>query len=63
MVQRIAHYATGPVDGTTLAGYGAGMSDARASRLFDDRCSMFEAGPFALYKIYGSAAPFSALTP
>jgi hypothetical protein len=30
--------------------------------LFDDRCSTFEAGPFALYKIYGAAAPFAALT-
>jgi hypothetical protein len=38
------------------------MPDARATRLFDDRCSMTEAGPFALYKIYGAAAPFSALT-
>jgi hypothetical protein len=42
-------------------GYGAGMSDGRAAMLFDDRCSFFGAGPFALYKIYGAAAPFSAL--
>jgi hypothetical protein len=38
------------------------MPDARAIHLFDDRCSMAQAGPFALYKIYGAAAPFSALT-
>ena len=63
MVQRIRNYATGRVDGSPTAGYGAGMSDGRAIRLFDDRCSMFQAGPFALYKIYGAAAPFSALTP
>lgn len=62
MVQRIAHFATGPVDGPVPYGYGAGMTDARASRLFDDRCSMAEAGPFALYKLYGAAAPFAAFT-
>jgi hypothetical protein len=47
--------------GTTSQGYGAGMSDTRAMALFESRCSTFEAGPFALYKIYGAAAPFSAL--
>jgi hypothetical protein len=62
LVDRIRHFATMPVDGATPYGYGAGMPDARATRLFDDRCSMTEAGPFALYKIYGAAAPFSALT-
>ena len=66
MVQRIRNLAAGringgPGDGTTY-GYGAGMSDGRAALLFDDRCSYFQAGPFALYKIYGAAAPFSALT-
>ena len=52
----------GRVDGTKALGYGAGMSDARAAKLFEDRCSTFQAGPFALYKIYGAAAPFAALT-
>jgi hypothetical protein len=60
MVQRIGHFATGPIDGATPYGYGAGLTDARATALFDDRCSMFQAGPFALYKIYGAAAPFAA---
>jgi hypothetical protein len=61
MVQRIRHFATMPIDGTTTEyGYGAGMSDERAHHLFDDRCSMFQAGHFALYKLYGAAAPFSA---
>jgi hypothetical protein len=59
-VQRIRHFATGPVE--SPYGYGAGMSDARAVALFDDRCSMFQAGPFALYKNYGAAAPFAALS-
>jgi len=59
MVQRIRQFATMPVDSTY--GYGAGMSDERASQLFDNRCSMFHAGHFALYKLYGAAAPFSAL--
>ena len=64
MVQRIRQYATAPINGTTGdAGYGrgAGLSDTRAMRLLEGRCSTFEAGPFALYKIYGAAAPFSAL--
>jgi hypothetical protein len=39
------------------------MPDSRASQLFDDRCSMFQTGPFALYKLYGAAAAFSALAP
>ena len=63
MVQRIRSFATGKVDnGTKALGYGAGMSDARAAKLFEDRCSTFHAGPFALYKLYGAAAPFAALT-
>jgi hypothetical protein len=62
MVQRIGAMATGRVDGTKAVGYGAGLSDERAIALFNDRCSMFQAGPFALYKIYGAAAPFAAMT-
>jgi hypothetical protein len=42
-------------------GYGAGMSDDRAMNLFNSRCSTAYAGPFALYKLYGAAAAFSAL--
>lgn len=64
MVQRIQHFASAPVysaDGTTTYGHGAAMSQARAIELFNDRCSMFQAGGFALYKLYGAAAPFSAL--
>jgi len=61
MVQRISAFATGRVDGTKAVGYGAGLSDERAIALFNDRCSMFQAGPFALYKIYGAAAPFAAM--
>jgi hypothetical protein len=66
MVQRIRNLAAGRINGSPgdagNYGYGAGMSDGRAAMLFDDRCSFFGAGPFALYKIYGAAAPFSALT-
>ena len=64
MVDRIRHLDTMSVtsgDGSTNYGHGAGMSTARATQLFDDRCSMFQAGPFALYKLYAAAAPFSAL--
>ena len=63
MVQRIGHFATMRVDGPTPYGYGAGMSETRATQLFDNRCSVAQAGPFALYKLYGAAAPFSALAP
>ena len=59
MVQRIAHFATLPVNAPY--GYGSGMSDTRAMVLFESRCSTAYAGPFALYKLYGAAAPFSAL--
>jgi len=66
MVQRIRALAGGAVNGSpgdfTTYGYGAGLSDGRAASMFDDRCSTFEAGPFALYKIYGAAAPFAAYT-
>lgn len=62
MVQRIRRFATGKVDGTQALGYGAGLSDAQAGRLFEDRCSTAQAGPFALYKIYGAAAPFATMT-
>jgi hypothetical protein len=64
MVQRIRHFATMPIngtDGSTSYGYGAGMSDDRAMTLFNSRCSTAYAGPFALYKLYGAAAAFSAL--
>ena len=64
MVQRIQRYDQPQVysgDGTTAYGHGAVMSQARAVQLFDDRCSTFQAGGFALYKLYGAAAPFSAL--
>ncbi len=62
IVQRIRDFATGKVDGTKTLGHGAGMSDARATQLFEDRCSTFHAGSFALYKLYGAAAPFAALS-
>ena len=62
MVQRIRHNATQPINGdaTNVYGNGAGISDTRATALLESRCSMFGAGPFALYKIYGAAAPFAA---
>ena len=63
VVQRIRNFATGKVDnGTKALGYGPGLTDAQAGKVFEDRCSTFQAGPFALYKIYGAAAPFAALT-
>ncbi|WP_372735288.1 right-handed parallel beta-helix repeat-containing protein [Nocardioides sp.] len=61
MVQRIRHFATMPIDGPTPYGFGAGMPDARATKLFNSRCSTAYAGSFALYKLYGAAAAFSAV--
>jgi hypothetical protein len=64
MVDRIQHFATMPINGTAgdrLLGYGAGMSTNRAALFLDDRCSMTQAGPFALYKLYGAAAAFAAV--
>ena len=61
MVQRIREFATGPIDGSTPYGYGAGMPDDRARKLFNSRCSTAYAGSFALYKLYGAAAAFSAV--
>ena len=61
MVQRIRQFATGPIDGSTPYGFGAGMPDDRARKLFNSRCSTAYAGSFALYKLYGAAAAFSAV--
>ncbi len=62
MVQRIQSYATGAISGSTPYGFGAGMSDSRAVELFDSRCSTSHTGSYALYKLYGAAAPFLAQT-
>jgi hypothetical protein len=65
LVQRIRHYATQPINGdaTNVYGYGSGMSDTRAMELFESRCSTAGVGAFALYKLYGAAAPFAAYSP
>ncbi len=60
VVQRIQSYATGAISGSTPYGFGAGMSDSRAVELFDSRCSTSHTGSYALYKLYGAAAPFLA---
>lgn len=46
--------------GSAAYGHGATLTDTMAARLFEDRCSFFGAGAFALYKIYGAAAPFAS---
>jgi hypothetical protein len=60
IVQRIAHFDSGSVDGDKRVGYGATLKDAQATKLFNGRCSTSYAGAFALYKIYGAAAAFTA---
>jgi hypothetical protein len=63
MVQRIRNMDGARINGDptdSSFGFGATMPDGIAGRMFDSRCSVTEAGPFALYKIYGAAAPFAA---
>ncbi len=63
MVQRIRSYASARVNGgpgDADYGYGAYLTDNDAALVFEDRCSMFQAGPFGLYKIYGAAAAFAS---
>ncbi len=63
MVQRIRSHASARVNGgpgDADYGYGAYLTDNDAALVFEDRCSMFQAGPFALYKIYGAAAAFAS---
>ena len=66
MVQRIRNFAGGSVTGSDssgdqIIGYGNVLTNANASKLFDERCSTSYAGPFALYKLYGAAAAYSVL--
>jgi hypothetical protein len=59
LVQRLRHFAGGPIEGDTVVGYGNVLPDGGAMQLLDDRCSTGYAGSFALYKIYGAAAAFA----
>ena len=63
VVHRIQRFSTGRIDdGTEALGFGPTLSDAQAATLFENRCSTFHTGPFALYKLYGAAAPFASMT-
>ena len=64
LVQRVRNFAGGSVigggsSGDKVVGYGNVLTNADASKLFDERCSTSYAGAFALYKLYGAAAAFS----
>ncbi|RNL78899.1 right-handed parallel beta-helix repeat-containing protein [Nocardioides marmorisolisilvae] len=65
MVQRIRNFAGGSVTGSgsngvdKIIGYGNVLTNANATKLFNERCSTSYAGPFALYKLYGAAAAYS----
>jgi hypothetical protein len=64
IVQRIRNFAGGSVVGGAsgtdkIVGYGNVLTNANASKLFDERCSTSYAGAFALYKLYGAAAAWS----
>jgi len=64
LVQRVRNFAGGSVigggsSGDKVVGYGNVLTNAAASKLFDERCSTSYAGDFALYKLYGAAAAFS----
>jgi hypothetical protein len=62
MVQRIGRLNAGQVQGnsTRAVGYGASLKDNAAVQMFNNRCTAGYAGGFALYKIYGAAAAFTA---
>jgi hypothetical protein len=63
MVRRMTRFASGAINGRpgdATYGYGAYLRENDAALLMEDRCSTFQAGPFALYKIYGAAAAFAA---
>ncbi|RNL63666.1 hypothetical protein EFK50_07945 [Nocardioides marmoriginsengisoli] len=60
LVNRLEHFVSGSVDGDKRVGYGATLQPAQAAALFDGRCSTSYAGAFALYKLYGAAAAFTA---
>jgi hypothetical protein len=61
IVERIRHLDAGQVQGGSKAiGYGASLKDNAATKLFQGRCTSGYAGAFALYKIYGAAAAFTA---
>lgn len=61
MVRRIRSFNEGQVQGNNKAvAYGSSLTDSAATQLFKNRCTSGYAGGFALYKIYGAAAAFTA---
>lgn len=61
IVQRIRAFNENQVQGGNKAvGYGSSLTDSAATQLFKGRCTSGYAGGFALYKIYGAAAAFTA---
>ena len=61
MVQRIRNMNAKQVQGNDRAvAYGSTLKDNAAKQLFDGRCTSGYSGGFALYKIYGAAAAFTA---
>ncbi len=63
IVQRIREFASGPINGSPGSadyGYGAYLTDNDAALLLEARCNTFQAGPMALYKLYGAAAAFAS---
>ncbi|MET3963371.1 hypothetical protein ABIE44_003305 [Marmoricola sp. OAE513] len=61
IIQRIRNMNGKQVQGGNKAvGYGSLLKDNAAKQLFDGRCTSGYSGGFALYKIYGAAAAFTA---
>lgn len=62
MVQRIRNMNENPIQSSNgkAVGYGASLTDSAATHLFNGRCTSGYSGGFALYKIYGAAAAFTA---
>ncbi len=63
VLERLRRWVGGPVESSTLLGYGTILPDDWATTLFRSRCGQPHSSSFALYRIYGSAAGFAGVAP
>jgi hypothetical protein len=63
VLQRLHRWVGGPVESSTLLGYGTVLPNAWATELFDSRCGRSRSGTFKLYRLYGPAAAFAGVAP
>ena len=63
VLRRYREILGGDVTGRGVAGRGSVLTDAEATRLFDNYCAQRFARAFVLYKLYGQAAGFTGTPP